>query len=72
MKTFKQYINEIFDERIDSVLAQKHAKYSEEQLRKHKKLLSIMKVAMTDPRMLKLDQQIKNRQRTQERLSKRA
>ena len=72
MKTFKQYINEIFDERIDSQIAQKKAKYSEEQLNKHKKLLSVLKVAMTDPRMLKLNQQIKNRQRTQERLSKRA
>ena len=72
MKTFKQYINEIFDERIDSQIAQKKAKYSEEQLNKQKKLLSVLKVAMTDPRMLKLNQQIKNRQRTQERLSKRA
>lgn len=72
MKTFKQYINEIFDERIDSKLAQKLAKHSEEQLNRHKKLLSMMKVAMNDPRILKVNQQIQNRQRTQERLGKRA
>ena len=72
MKTFKQYINEIFDERIDSVLAQKLAHHSEEQLKKHKKLLSMMKVAMNDPRILKINQQIQNRQKTQERLNKRA
>jgi len=31
-----------------------------------------LKVAMNDPRILKINQQIQNRQKTQERLNKRA
>jgi len=71
MKSFKQYINEIFDERIDAQLAKKLAKHSEEQLKRHKETLSFLKIAPNDPRFTKVNQQIKNREKTQKRLAAR-
>jgi len=78
MKTKKQYrqilearLDEVLDDKFDQRLALTMAKYSEEQMENHLKLLKNMGVPSNDPRALKTQQQINNRQSIQKRLKAR-
>jgi len=70
MLRFKQYLKEIFDERIDALLAGKLAKHSQEQFEKHHDMLKNM-FGVRPEELAVIDQKIKNRKNIQKRLKNR-